>query len=416
MAAANQIPVKRKPISYRYVATNRDGKVAKGTIKAVNEVEAERLLIGQDYRPLKVEAIPSMFTLAQALPSFFTVKPREVIVFSRQLSTLLHSGITLLPALTILQGHLGAGRAFRKILGDIVTDLGSGISFSGAVNKHPQAFGDIYCRSITVGEKTGNLETVLTGMADYYEKQGQFAKKIGGALTYPMMVLGVGIVVIGILMTVVMPNLIKLFTDMNVQLPLPTRILIAITNVVNVYKFHLLIGGVILFAAVLGTAKQPFGRRLIDRIRLKAPVIGEPTLLGELARFSRTMSVLLVAGMHLQEIIEMMPQSTNNIIMRDAFSKLNERLLLGEGLSNPMARTGIFPPLLVQMVIVGEESNTLDFTMGVVADFYEVSASEKMTTMVALIGPLSTFGISLLVGFIALSVVMPMYTITGAFK
>ncbi len=145
------------------------------------------------------------------------------------------------------------------------------------------------------------------------------------------------------------------------------------------------------------------------------PILGPPALMSELGRFARTISVLVGTGLKLQEIMEMLPQSTTNQVFRNALDYINERLVLGEGLAAPMAQQKLFPPLLVQMVAVGEESNTLDFTMGVVADFYEASAEEKVTTMVGLIGPVSTIGIALLVGFIAMSVIMPMYTLTGAF-
>jgi type IV pilus assembly protein PilC len=266
-----------------------------------------------------------------------------------------------------------------------------------------------------VGEQTGNMEMVLHQMADYIEKQGALAKKIGGALRYPMMVMGVGLVVGLLLMTVVMPQMMGMFTSMNVELPLPTKILIGMSDFLSTYPLYLLIGGVVLAAVVVWLVKQPTGRRLLDRVRLVAPLIGTPTLMGELARFSRTMSVLITAGLSLQEIMELMPQSSDNKVIRDALVQVNEGLILGEGLSEPMSRIALFPPLLIQMVAVGEASNTLDFTLGVVADFYEVTAEEKTAAMVALVGPLSTAIIGLLVGFIAVSVLMPMYSIVGAF-
>ncbi|MFC1932528.1 type II secretion system F family protein [Chloroflexota bacterium] len=417
MARALEIPPKgQKLISYRYEATIGQGRLVKGTIKAPGEIEAERLLIRQGYTPLNVEVVPSMFSLEEALPSFFSVKPRDVVVFSRQLATLLKSGFSLMPALEILRGQVTTGRTFNKILGSMVDDLRAGASFSQVIAKYPKAFNEIYGRTIAVGEQTGNLETVLNQMADFLEKQGLVAKKIKGALTYPMMVLGVGLVVCIILMVAVMPNLTSMFTSMGVDLPLPTKILMGISDFLITYPLHIMIAGTVLVALVLWTVKQPKGRRLLDRLRLTAPLIGVPTLMGELARFSRTMSVLVSAGLSLQEIMEMLPHSSDNRVIRDALSEVNERLLLGEGLSEPMSRIDLFPPLLVQMVAVGEESNTLDFTMGVVADFYEVTAEEKTSAMVGMMGPLSTVGISLLVGLIALSVLMPMYSILGVIE
>ncbi|MFC2034438.1 type II secretion system F family protein [Chloroflexota bacterium] len=413
--AVEESKEKKKPVSYRYEASTDEGKIVKGTVKAVGEIEAERILIERGYNPTNVEVVPSMFTLEEALPSLFKVKPRDVIVFSRQLATLLRSGISLLPSLEILSDQVSTSRAFKKILVSVVNDLRAGGSFTQSISKHTTAFSEIYCRTIAVGEQTGNLETVLNQMADYLEKQNAIAKKIGGALAYPMIILGVGIVVAIILMVVVMPQLLSVFESMGVELPLPTRILIFMTDVLTESPLYILIGAAIIGAFIVWLVKLPAGRQILDRIRLRAPLIGTPTLLGELARFSRSMSVLIGAGLSLQEIMALVPQASSNKIVRDALIGVNEQLLLGEGLADPMARAGIFPPLMVQMVTVGEESNTLDFTMGIVADFYETTAEEKVTALVSMIGPLSTILIAFVVGFIAISVLMPMYTLTGSF-
>ena len=416
MTEVLNVPTKgKKLISYRYEALTGQGKLVKGTIKAIGEIEAERLLIGRGLSPVSVEVVPSMFSLEEAFPTFFKVKPGDVIIFSRQLATLLRSGISLLPALEVLTGQVTSSRTFKKVLDAIVADLRAGGSFSQSIAKHPTAFSEIYCRTIAVGEQTGNMEMVLHQMADYMEKQGALAKKIGGALRYPMMVMGAGLVVGIILMTVVMPQMMGMFTSMDAELPLPTRVLIGISDILTGYPLHFLGGGVVLVALALWLVKQPTGRRFLDRMKLVAPIIGTPILMGELARFSRTMSTLIKAGLSLQEIMELMPQTSDNKVICDALVQVNEGLILGEGLSGPMSRIALFPPLLIQMVAVGEESNTLDFTLGVVADFYEVTAEEKTAAMVGMITPLSTIIIGLFVGFIAVSVLMPMYSIIGAF-
>ena len=415
MARTLDIPKRQKEITYRYIASTPRGKMVRGTIKATSEFTAERLLVGRGLSPVELEVAPSMFSLEEALPTFFKVKPRDVTVFSRQLAILLRSGIALLSALEIIQEQVGGSRAFTKILGSITYDLRSGDSFSQSISKHPRVFNDIYCRTIAVGEESGSLEAVLNRMADFLETQSVMVQKVKKALAYPAMVMGVGVVVVIILITVVMPQLLDMFMAMNVELPLPTRILIGLTNFVNANTLYILIVGVFLVALVLWMVKQPTGRRLLDRLRLTIPIIGPPALMSELGRFARTLSVLVSSGLKLQEIMEMLPQSTSNRVVRDALSQVHERLILGEGLSEPMSQITLFPPLLVQMVAVGEESNTLDYTMGVVADFYETTAEEKATAMVGMLGPISTIGIALMVGFIALSVILPMYTLTGAF-
>ena len=415
MARTIDIPKRQKGATYRYVASTPQGKLVKGTIKAASEIAAERLLVEKGLHPVELEVAPSMFSLEEAFPTFFKVKPRDVTVFSRQLAALLRSGIPLLSALEIIQVQVGGSRAFTKILGSIAHDLRSGGSFSQSLSKHPRAFNDIYCRTIAVGEESGNLETVLSQMADFLETQSATVQKVKKALTYPALVMGVGLVVVIILITVVMPQLLDMFMAMNVELPLPTRILIAITSFVNTNTLYILIAGALVVALALWMVKQPTGRRLLDRLRLTVPIIGPPALMSELGRFARSLSVLVSAGLQLQEIMEIVPQATSNRVVRDALDQVHKRLILGEGMSEPMSHIALFPPLLVQMVAVGEESNTLDYTMGVVADFYETTAEEKATAMVGMLGPLSTVGIALLVGFIALSVVLPMYTLTGAF-
>ncbi len=415
MAGTAQAPNKLKDITYRYTASTRQGNLVKGNIKAPSEIAAERLLINKGYIPEHVEVAPSMFSLEEAFPTLFRLKPRDIIVFSRQLATLLRSGISLLPALEILQGQAASSRAFRSVLASIVNDIRSGGSFSQAVKKNPKAFSEIYCRTIAVGEETGNLDMTLNQMADFMEKHQAMTQKVKKAMTYPMIVMGVGVVVVFMLITVVMPQLLGMFSALNVELPLPTKILIAITEIFQNYTLYIVVGGALLLAVFLWMTKQPSGKRVLDRLRLSMPIIGPPALMAELGRFARTLSVMIGAGLKLQETMELLPQATANMLFRDSLHKVNERLLLGEGLSEPMSRVSLFPPLLVQMVAVGEESNTLDFTMGVVADFYETAAEEKTAAMVGLIGPVSTIGIALLVGFIAVSILMPMYTLTGAF-
>lgn len=414
MARTVDVPGREKVRTYRYVASDNRGEMVKGTIKATSEIAAERLIVGRGQNPVQVEVAPSMFSLEEAFPSLFKIKPRDVVVFSRQLSTLLRSGISLLPALEILQDQVASSRAFKSILASIVNDIRSGGSFSQVISKYPKAFNDIYCRTIGVGEESGSLEAVLLRMADHLERQGMVAQKVRKALSYPMIVMGVGVAVIIMLITVVMPQLMGMFTAMDVELPLPTRILIGLTTFVNNNTLYLLIAAVLLVALALWMVKQPAGRRLLDRLRLTVPIIGPPALMMELGRFARTLSVMVGAGLKLQDVMEMLPQSTSNKVFRDALNRVRERLLLGEGLSEPMSHVDIFPPLLIQMVAVGEESNTLEFTMGVVADFYETTAEEKTAAMVGMIGPISTIGIALMVGFIALSVILPMYTLTGA--
>ncbi len=415
MASTTNLSAEPKKVAYRYEAFDRRGKLVKGNVKASSEFTAEQQVVARGLTPVNVEVVPSMFTLEEALPTLFKVKPRDVIVFSRQLATLLQSGISLLPSLEILHGQVASSRGFRRVLERMIFDIRSGDSFSDAVRRHPKVFSDIYSRTMIVGEHSGNLQSVLHRMAEHIERQGVISQKIGKALTYPAIVTVVGLLVVILLMTVVMPQLIGMFERMEADLPLPTVIMIAATDFFTSNTLEIVIGIAVSGVLALWMWRLPAGRRVIDRLRLEAPVIGPPTLFGELARFARTVSMMVSTGMNLQEIMEMVPHTTSNLVMREALDHVNAALLLGEGMSGPMSQIRLFPPLMVQMVTVGEETNTMEFTMGVVADFYETTADEKATAMVGLVGPLSTIAIALMVGFIAVSIMLPMYTLTGSF-
>ncbi|MFC2067289.1 type II secretion system F family protein [Chloroflexota bacterium] len=415
MAQTTRVATGQKPRNYRYVATDHLGKIVRGTIKATGEIDAERLLSNQGYDRMAVEVAPSMFSLEEALPTLFRVKPRDIIIFSRQLATLLRSGVTLLPALEIIRGQVATSRVFNRIVDSVIDDIRSGASFAQAIVKHPKAFNDVYSRALFVGETSGNLESVLKQMADHLDRETAMGQKMQKALTYPVMVMSVGVIVVIVLMTVVLPQLLGMFKAMNVELPLPTRVLISVTDIASTYTLHIVIGLSLALALILSMAKQPRGRRLLDHWRLRLPIIGPPALFAELGRMARTLSMLVNAGLSFQEVIELLPKSVSNTSIQADLERVNEGLLLGEGLAGPMSRIDIFPSLLIQMVAVGEESNTLGSTMEVVADFYEANAQEKTDAMVALVGPISTISIALLVGFIALAVIMPIYSLTGAF-
>ncbi|MFC2058868.1 type II secretion system F family protein [Chloroflexota bacterium] len=405
----------KKNSKYRYTAIDNNEDIVKGTIVATSDAEAARALAERGLRTATIELVPSQFALETMLPSLFAIKPKEIIIFSRQLATLMESGVSLLPALELLQEQASTGKAFRRVIGSIVSDLRSGSSFSQAIEKHPKVFNQIYQRTLSVGERTGKIEVTLRQLAEFVEKQGAIAKKLSGALTYPIVVIGIAFFITIFLVTVALPPMIDMFTSMKADLPITTRILVGVTNFIGAFKLYLFIGLITIALAGVWYFRQPNGRLLMDRMRIKAPLLGPALHMGELGRVSRTMMVLLDSGVPLQEIMEILPQTTNNSLVRQSLSKIHQSLLLGEGLSEPMARDSLFPPLMVQMVTVGEESNSLVPALTVVANFYEETAEDKMKTLVGMITPISTIVIALIVAFIALSVVMPIYQITGSF-
>jgi len=404
-----------KIATYKYVALDAHSKLVKGTVKAPSEAIAGRLITERGLRPVSVEIRPSQLSLEQAFPSFFGIKPREVVSFSRQLATLIEAGIPLTAGLELMYEQT-TNRGFKRVLATIVEDLRSGVSLSTCLVKHPTAFSEVFCKTISLAESTGNLEAILRQMADFQEKQETATKKVKGALTYPAVIFVVGIVVGIILMTTALPAMIDMFKEMDIALPLPTQILIAISDFFNTKI--LFIGMFLGILVVLGIymVKSPAARLRLDGWLLRAPVIGPPTHAAVLARFSRTTSILLSAGLSLQEIMELTPSTIGNQAMSKSLSAVAHELVRGEGLAAPMSKDDLFPPLLTQMVMVGEESNTLHTSLAVSADFYEQQSEEKLTAMVRVIQPAATLIIAGLVAFMAIAVILPMYSITGSFE
>ena len=401
-------------MNYQYVAYTNENKIVKGTISVASEKAAEQALMRQGYQPITLKPLTLMFSLEKILPSLFKVKQKEIIMFSRQLATLLEAGISLVPALKMLQEQM-SNRVFREIITAILDDLRAGSSFSDALAKHTKTFGELYCRLSAVGEQTGSLEGSLRQAASYIEKDSVAKKKVKRALTYPILVLSVAVVVVTVLLIFVLPSMITMFTSVNVDLPITTRLLISVTNFVTDYKLYLLAGmGAVVFGAIMAF-RQPSVRYKLDRLLLTIPIIGPVNLMNEMSRFSRTIALLVHAGLPLPDIIDMARQTSNNRVVKDTLTKVRHELIQGQGLSKPMSKNKLFPPLLTQMVMVGEESGNLESTLSTVADSYESEADDKLNDLIALIEPAMTIGLALVVAFIALSVITPMYSILGTF-
>ena len=407
--------IKQPKLNFKYVAVSSGGRIVRGNIKATSEVDAQNLLVERNRTPVSIEEAASFWSIEQQLPGFFKVKKREVAVFSRQLATLLDSGLSLLPALQLLRSQSGSSRGFGRVLDTVAKDLNAGEFLSASFAKHPNVFDEIYIRTVAVGESTGNLQSVLRDMADHMESQEAFTKKIKGALTYPIIVITIAVVVAFVLLTVALPPLVDMFKSVGTGLPMPTRILMGMSAFTNAYKLYMLLFMVLFIPSVVLYSRKPSGRRMIDRLKMNVPVIGPAVRMGELARIARTMTMLLGSGLPLQEIMEIVPRTTTNSIIFDATDMVRQGLMLGQGLSGPMSTQPIFPPLFLQMVRVGEETNALENNMRVLADFYETNATERTEAVVGMIAPLSTIVLAAMAGFIALAVIMPMYSITGSF-
>jgi type IV pilus assembly protein PilC len=336
-------------------------------------------------------------------------------MFSRQLALLLESGTDIITSLGLLQGQV-ANRGFKKAISEIMADIRGGSSLSSAMGKHPRVFPEMYHRTIAAGEQGGNLDVVLRQMADYLERSVITAKKIKAALTYPVMLAGIGVVVVGILVKFVLPSFTSLYSAFGAKLPPLTKLVMDAANWFNANLFGLLFGLIGVVLLVLVYTRTPAGRYNLDKLLLKLPVIGRVNLLNELSRCCRTIALLFKVGLPLPDILAQAIYSTKNRVVIQALTEVRQELIRGEGLSKPMAKRDLFLPLMVQMAGVGEETGNLDNTLITVAQSFEIEADDKTSAAIGLIQPALVVGIALVIGFFAVSLLSAMYSIYGQVK
>jgi type IV pilus assembly protein PilC len=400
-------------MAYEYVVFDTQGKRLRGQIEAPSESAAEEMLWKQQYTIITLSE-----ARARAEIQLFAgrISTRDLIVFSRQLATLIESGIPIVRALQLLQSQMSS-KHFATILQQVTSDVQQGRFFSEAIAKHGKMFPDLYSRMIEIGERAGNLEMVLRQLAAYMEKEEVLVRKIKGAMSYPAFVLVLAIGVMFLMLVVALPPLMSMFTVFNAELPLPTRILIGITDFMDVYKFHVL-GGM----AIIGVAfyaifiKTESGRVLLDGFLLRVPLLGRIIIQGAVARMCRSISSLLNAGIALPEILQMVIRTQSNRVLRKHLEDVHSELLQGHGLADPLGQRDVFPRMLVQMVRVGEETGSLDSNMQTLAEFYEDEVDRSVSALTSAMEPALTIFIGVMVGFVAVAVIMPMYSLMGAIE
>jgi len=399
-------------MDYQYIAYTQDKRLVRGKLSATSEEAAASLLSYGGYQVVNLKLVTPFFNTGKLLARLSRVKPKEVIMFSRQLALLLESGTDIVTSLELLQSQI-ANRTFRGVIGEIAADIRGGSSLSSAMSKHPRSFPEIYYRTIAAGERGGNLDVVLRQMADYLERGAVIEKKIKSALTYPVMLAVVGVIVVIVLVTYVMPTFISLYGQLGAKLPLPTRIVMSLSSWLMDNGLYLLLAVIVVVGFGYIYIRTPAGRYKWDRLLLTLPVIGRVNLLNELSRCCRTIALLFKVGLPLPEIMAQTIRGSKNKAMVKALTETQEELIRGEGLSKPMAKRELFLPLMVQMAGVGEETGNLDDTLTTVAQSYEIEADDRTSAAIGLIQPAMVVTMAVVFGFLAISLVSAMYSIYG---
>jgi type IV pilus assembly protein PilC len=397
---------------FQYVAYNEKGELVKGKLPATNEEAANDLLGYAGYQAISLKPYIPFLNFEKLTAGLSKVKPSDIILIYRQLAMLLESGIDIVASLELLQEQ-ATNRSLKRVLDDVIADLRTGNQLSRALSKHPNVFSPIYCQLIGVGEQSGDLETVLKQVADYMEKEVTTTKETKNALMYPVITSVVTVVVIIVLVTFVLPQFGTMYSSLGAEMPAPAKLLIDFSVKLKEYWAYLMLGTLAVLVLAYSYIKTPKGRAKWDRLVLRLPILGKVCHLSELSRLCRSMSLLFRTGLPLTEILPLLIQSSRNQALSEALGGVQQDMIKGDGISQPMTKSKLFLPMMVQMVRVGEETGNLDVTLLAVARSYEAEAEDKTRSLISLIQPVMTLIIGLVIAALALSLVSAMYSIYG---
>jgi len=401
--------------SYAYKAYTERGQKREGRIEAGGTSDAEQALWLEGLKIVQLIPAPPKKTMADYFPSLYQISGQDLILFTRQLATFVGAGVAMTRALTVIAEET-ASPLFKRVILTVLDDLERGQNLSESLVKHPKVFPSLYVDLIRVAELTGNLEATLKELAGYLRRDLNTVRRVRTAMIYPAVILVVATAVIIILVVFALPAFVKIFAEFRVKLPLSTRILISIVDFTRTWG--LVIGAVfaLLALSVVVALRTKRGVYAKDLMSLKAPIIGPIVLSAVLNRFSRTLAMVLKAGVPLGQTFDAVIAGTGNKVFQRGLGTVKEQMTGGEGFAGPLLRTHLFPPMLTQMVRVGEETGTLDTYLEQAADFYEEELDYRIRAMTSLIEPVMTVAVGIVVGFIAVSLISAMYGLVGALK
>jgi len=401
--------------SYAYRAYTESGQRRDGQIDAAGTAAAEQALWLEGLKIVEIHPAPPKKTMADYFPSLYRISQADIILFTRQLATFVGAGVPMSRALSVIAEETSSP-LFKRVILAVLADLERGQNLSEALVKHPKVFPALYIDLVRVAELTGNLETTLTQLAGYLRRDLNTLRRVRTAMIYPAVILVVAAGVVLILVFFALPAFTRIFAEFNVELPLATRILIGTVDAIR--NWALVIGGVIvaLTGGIVVALRTERGVYLKDRLSIKVPILGPIVLSAVLNRFARTLAMVLKAGVPLGQTFDAVIASTGNTVFQRGLTTVRDQMTGGEGFAGPLIRTRLFPPMLTQMVRVGEETGTLDTYLEQAADFYEEELDYRIRTMTSLIEPVMTVAVGLVVGFIAVSLISAMYGLVGAIK
>ena len=402
-----------KPKAFIWEARTRTGDVKKGVMEAETEEAVHNKLKMQQLSPVMVKKQPRQITL----PSIGTgVKTNDIVVFTRLFATMIDAGLPIVQCLEILSSQ-AENKRFGKILGQIRTSVEGGLTLSDALRRFPKVFDSLFVNLVAAGEAGGILDTILQRLSQHMEKSQKLMRRIKGAMSYPIIVLLIAGIVVTVLLTKVIPVFEKMFKDFGGgKLPGPTQFVIDLSNAMRHYLPYIVVGIVLLITgwkAILRTRK---GRLAWDGMLLKLPILGMVLRKTVVARFTRTMGTLLSSGVPILDAMEIVGKTAGNVVVQDGIMFVRARISEGKDMSTPLMETGLMPPMVVQMISVGEQTGALDAMLTKIADFYEEEVDVAVASMTSMIEPLMMVFLGTVVGGLVIAMYLPIFEMAGNIK
>ena len=396
---------------FTWEGKTRQGSVQKGEIAANSKEDVLALLRKQNIQPINVVAKPKEIKLSFGAPK---VTDKDIVIFTRQLATMIDAGLPLVQCLDIL-GSQTENKTLAKTVNQVRSDVESGATFADALKKHPKVFDNLYCNMVAAGEAGGILDTILGRLAAFMEKFAKIKGQIKSAMIYPSVILFVAVAVVSLLMVVVVPMLANMFVEAKMQLPFPTRVVMAISNFLKGW------GGLILLFAIIGFfvglkqfRKTEKGLRMTDGIALKIPVAGSLIQRVAVAKFTRTLGTLLTSGVPILEGLLIVSRTAGNKVVEDAILATRQSVSEGKTLADPLGRAKIFPAMVVSMISVGEATGALDNMLNKIADFYDDEVDSAVAALTSMLEPMLMIFLGITVGFVIVAMYMPIFQMGAA--
>ncbi|MBQ7529236.1 type II secretion system F family protein [bacterium] len=404
---------------FAYEARDQEGQVKKDTIEAPNSRAAQKI-IQQDMKMTIIKISEQAGGGAQGdilawFNSFKKVDEQALTVFSRQFATMINAGLAMVRCLDILSEQTEDAK-LKETLIQVRRDVEGGSTLSSALQKHPDVFSTLFHSMVKAGEMGGVLDEVLERLAGFMEKDFALKKKVKSALTYPVVILVMAIGIVMFLVIYILPTFVALFEGMNLELPVPTKILMWTTNALRnpVFLGCLVIGGGIGAFMIKQYINTPAGRKQYDQLKLSLPVFGLLNKKVAISRFCRTLGTLLSSGVPIMQALEIVGKASGNEIIASTVTRIRDSIREGESIASPLGASGMFPPMVTQMVAVGEETGNLDAMLGKISDFYDTEVEYLLSSLTSMLEPIMIVGMGGIVGFIVIAVFLPLYQLIGS--